>query len=183
MVVDRDARVRQTDSVQLAQFGEPLISFAADGQRHGPTFSVYATGLDVSQEPRTPSGASLGQGALTLDGYKQPLEVSPGHSLPLALYWKVNRELPLDYTVFVHMLDAEGNKVAQRDTPPLDGTRPTSDWLPGELLRDDQDLFIPEGVPDGTYRLVVGMYDPQTMAGINDAGPIHVGEVIVKSAP
>lgn len=183
LVVDRDARVRKQDAAELTAFGEPVVSFDSNGERHGPMFSIYATGLNIAADPRTPSGASLGRGALTLDGYAHPAEVAAGATLPLALYWKANQPLPADYTVFVHLVDAQGNKLAQRDTPPLDGARPTTTWQPGELLRDNADLAIPAGVPAGTYTLLVGMYDAQTMAGINDSGPIPVGEVTVTTAP
>jgi hypothetical protein len=79
----------------------------------------------------------------------------------------------------VHLVDAAGNKVAQRDVPPLEGRRPTSAWKPGDLVRDDQDLFVPETVAPGTYRLLAGMYDAATMTPINDAGPIDLGVVTV----
>lgn len=63
--------------------------------------------------------------------------------------------------------------------PPLDGSRPSSSWQPGELIRDDQDLPIPAETPPGRYRLVVGMLMP-TLVSINDSGPIEVGEVKVE---
>ncbi|PMP84011.1 MAG: phospholipid carrier-dependent glycosyltransferase, partial [Roseiflexus castenholzii] len=94
--------------------------------------------------------------------------------------WRATRPPPLDYTVYVHLVDEAGAKVAQRDVPPLEGRRPTSRWMPGDLVRDDQDLFIPETVPPGTYRLLTGMYDAATMTPINDAGPIDLGVVVVE---
>ena len=47
-------------------------------------------------------------------------------SLPLALYWRAERPLDQDYLVYVHLLGPSDVKVAQRDTPPLDGSLPTS---------------------------------------------------------
>jgi hypothetical protein len=168
------------DPAALARFGEPAARFSR-GERLGPNLAIYATGLgDPAGEPRTPSGATLGGGAVTLDGYRHPAEARPGATLPLALYWRANRPLPADYTVFVHLLDATGGKAAQRDLPPLEGRRPTSGWRPGELLRDDQDLPLPPNLPPGTYRLVVGMYDPATLAAITDGGPIDIGTVEVR---
>ncbi|MBC8161119.1 MAG: phospholipid carrier-dependent glycosyltransferase [Roseiflexaceae bacterium] len=180
LVVDRDARVRQQDATQLDAFGEPLVSFAANGERHGPAYTIYTTGTDIAADARTPSGATLGQGALVLDGYRHPGIVAPGGTLSLALYWRVERELPQDYTLFVHLVDAAGSKLAQRDTPPLDGARPTSSWQPGELLRDNPDLFIPETTPPGSYTLLIGMYDPASFASINDTGPVQIGTVVVE---
>jgi 4-amino-4-deoxy-L-arabinose transferase-like glycosyltransferase len=179
LVVNEDARRENRE--RLAAFGEPAARFAPDGERLGPKLSIYDTGYgDPSRDRRTPSGATLGAGALTLDGYQHAGTAQPGTILRLALYWRANRALPQDYTVFVHLLDPRGVKVAQRDLPPLDGRRPTGSWQPGELLRDDQDLPLPGDLAPGTYRLVVGMYDPATLVAINDQGPIDVGEVVIR---
>jgi hypothetical protein len=171
---------RDTGLAALNAFGEPAARFLRSGERHGPELAIFATGApDAAIEPRTPSGATLGAGAVVLDGYRHPGKVQAGGVLPLALFWRATRPLPLDYTVYVHLVDAAGNKVAQRDVPPLEGRRPTSAWKPGDLVRDDQDLFVPETVAPGTYRLLAGMYDAATMTPINDAGPIDLGVVTV----
>jgi hypothetical protein len=171
---------RDTGVAALNAFGEPAARFLRSGERHGPELAIFDTGApDAAIEPRTPSGATLGAGAVVLDGYRHPGKVQAGGVLPLALFWRATRPLPLDYTVYVHLVDAAGNKVAQRDVPPLEGRRPTSAWKPGDLVRDDQDLFVPETVAPGTYRLLAGMYDAATMTPINDAGPIDLGVVTV----
>jgi 4-amino-4-deoxy-L-arabinose transferase-like glycosyltransferase len=171
---------RDTGVAALNAFGEPAARFLRSGERHGPELAIFDTGApDAAIEPRTPSGATLGAGAVVLDGYRHPGKVQAGGVLPLALFWRATRPLPLDYTVYVHLVDAAGSKVAQRDVPPLEGRRPTSAWQPGDLVRDDQDLFVPETVAPGTYRLLAGMYDAATMTPINDAGPIDLGVVTV----
>jgi hypothetical protein len=171
---------RDTGMEALNAFGEPAVRFLRAGERHGPELAIFDTGApDAAIEPRTPSGATLGAGAVVLDGYRHPGMVQAGTTLPLALFWRATRPLPLDYTVYVHLVDAAGNKVAQRDVPPLEGRRPTSTWKPGDLVRDDQDLFVPETVVPGTYRLLAGMYDAATMTPINDAGPIDLGVITV----
>ncbi len=172
---------RETGAAALTAFGEPAAQFLRAGERHGPNLAIFDTGVpDVIAEPRTPSGATLGSGAIVLEGYRHPGRAQAGGALPLALFWRATRPLPLDYTVYVHLVDEAGNKAAQRDVPPLEGRRPTSGWTPGDLVRDDQDLFIPETVAPGVYRLLVGMYDATTMTPINDAGPIDLGTVDVE---
>jgi hypothetical protein len=172
--------IAKSDATQLAAFGEPAIRFEAGGQRQGHTFLIYDTGIaDPAHDARTPAGATLAGGALILDGYNHTQKVAPGSVLRLALYWQVERALDHDYVVFVHLVDAQGNKQAQRDTPPLDGSRPTSTWQVGELIRDDQDLPLPDTIPAGRYTLLVGMYDATTLVSINDGGPIVIGEVDV----
>lgn len=179
LVVNED--VRRNDRDALAALGAPTARFDPAGLRHGPALAIYDIGAgDLSRDQRTPSGATLGGGAVALDGYQHPAEIKPGAILPLALYWRVDRSLAIDYTVYVHLLDINGAKVAQRDLPPLDGALPTTRWQPGELIRDDQDLPIPPTLPPGVYQLVVGMYDPKTLGAINDHGPIDVGVVVVR---
>ena len=176
-----NASIAKSDPAALAAFGEPATRFESAGQRYGHSFLIFDLGpSDAANQPRSPSGASLGGGALILDGYQHPQQVARGKTLTLALFWQVNRALPANYTVFVHLLDAQGNKLAQRDMPPLDGSRPSTSWQPGELIRDDQDLPIPADIPPGRYRLVVGMYDAQTLLSINDSGPIELGQVEVQ---
>ncbi len=179
-VVTNDS-IARSDAAALAAFGEAAARFESAGQRHGHSFSIYDLEPgDAANQQRNPSGATLAAGALTLEGYQHLQQVTRGETLALALFWQVNRSIPANYTVFVHLIDAQGNKLAQRDMPPLDGSRPSSSWQPGELIRDDQDLPIPAETPPGRYRLVVGMYDAQTLVSINDSGPIEVGEVKVE---
>jgi len=59
------------------------------------------------------------------------------------LYWQCAALSDADYTVFVHLLDASGNIVAQLDAPPRNGKYPTSIWDVGEIVKDEYDLPIP----------------------------------------
>jgi 4-amino-4-deoxy-L-arabinose transferase-like glycosyltransferase len=166
-----EALTREAHATQL---------FDGQGERHGPALLVIDTGLArAADEPRTRADAPLAGGALLLDGYRHSGAVTAGDVLPLALYWRSVQPLGRDYVVFVHLLDAQGNRVAQRDVAPLEGSYPTSQWQVGELLRDDQDLAIPSTVPPGTYQLAVGMYDPATMQQLNSA-PILIGPITVR---
>ena len=53
--------------------------------------------------------------AITLVGYDLPTQTSPQ---TLTLYWKSLTPVDEDYNLFIHLLNAEGNIVAQADTPP-----------------------------------------------------------------
>jgi hypothetical protein len=63
-----------------------------------------------------------------------------------------------NYTVFNHLVGPAGQVVAQTDGEPVGGARPTSGWLPGELLEDNYAILLPEGLPAGEYALRVGLY-------------------------
>jgi hypothetical protein len=66
------------------------------------------------------------------------------------------------YAVFAHMLDAESHIVAQHDGLPAGWSRPTSGWLPGEIIVDAHELDLKADVPPGEYALEVGLYDAET---------------------
>ena len=104
-------------------------------------------------------------GGVTLRGYDlSPVEVAPGEVVTLTLYWET-REVPAaDYQVFVHLLGAGPEPVAQGDGPPLLGDYPTTMWAPGEIIADPHPVTLPTDLAPGQYRLLVGMYDLETLA-------------------
>ncbi len=79
--------------------------------------------------------------------------------LSITLYWRSESPLTVDYTTFVHLRNAAGETVAQKDQPPLDGAYPTSLWDPGEIIADKITVPLPAELSTGTYRLVAGLYD------------------------
>jgi len=86
-----------------------------------------------------------------------------GEAVQINLLWQAGQRLPVDYTVFIHVLDQDGNKVAQRDAPIRQADYPTSHWLENEIVVDHADLPLP-ALPPGRYSLVIGVYDPATGA-------------------
>lgn len=85
-------------------------------------------------------------------------EIAPGSRLEIELLWQALRPFDRDYSIFVHFLDAQGKKWAQRDQPPLNGERPTSSWAPGELLKDRYPMVLSPDLPEGPFSLAVGIY-------------------------
>jgi len=115
-------------------------------------------------------------GLISLLAY-EVLEGEDG-SLSLVLYWRCLERMEDDYTVFVHLLDAEGNIVAQGDSPPVQGHYPTTMWAVGEMVRDEHPLVgPPEAVARGV-RFAVGWYSAQEgrLGVVTDLGATdHVG--------
>ena len=109
----------------------------------------------------------------------------PGEALGLTLYWQALRAPEHDYTVFVHLVDADGKIVAQSDSYPVGGGYPTSSWRPEYLVRDVRRLEIPAGRRAGALRLVAGLYRLETMerlpardgAGAAIGDYVHLGVV------
>ena len=65
--------------------------------------------------------------------------------------------------MFLHVLNANGDTVAQRDTVIRAGDYPTSHWQVGEIVLDTPDLPLP-ALPPGRYQLKMGLYDSATFA-------------------
>jgi hypothetical protein len=102
--------------------------------------------------------------------------------LALVLYWRADRAVENDYTVFVHLLDANGHLARQQDTPPVEGRYNTTLWEAGEEIVDNHRLLMTD-LPSGRYRLVVGMYSPVTGSrlAVTDAQghPVPDNQIVV----
>lgn len=99
-----------------------------------------------------------------LDGLVLPegSKVWSGGTLTVALPWVALRPADQDYSVFLHLLDANGNLAAQSDGYPRDGSRPTTSWQAGETIVDIRYIQLPANLPEGEYTLTVGWYDWRT---------------------
>ncbi|MBC7811739.1 MAG: hypothetical protein H7175_11360, partial [Burkholderiales bacterium] len=91
---------------------------------------------------------------LQLTGYNLQNE---GDALTLDLVWRADGTVAQDYKVFVHVVDENGEIIAQQDTMPQHDTYPTSLWAEGEYV-PDQYTFT--NLPLGRYRVRVGLYLP-----------------------
>jgi hypothetical protein len=72
--------------------------------------------------------------------------------------------MDVGYTVFVHLVDAQGRVAAQHDSEPGGGELPTTSWLPGEVIADPHLLAVAGGLPPGQYVVQAGVYDARTGA-------------------
>lgn len=70
------------------------------------------------------------------------------------------QENPVDYTVFIQVLDSRNKVVAQADAKPVNGLVPTSSWSQGMLIHDKYALTLPAQLEAGHYRIIAGMYNP-----------------------
>lgn len=86
--------------------------------------------------------------------------------LRFAVHWRASsrERIPLDYTVFAHVLDEAGEKVAQLDWQPHDqlGPRPMTTWIEGHEVVDPVTIPLPATLPAGNYRVILGVYNWQT---------------------
>jgi len=95
--------------------------------------------------------------------------------------------LDRNFTVFVHVLNEQGQLVAQQDNEPNAGQYPTSAWVPGEVIRDTCAIPLPAELPSGRYLLSIGMYKwpslqrlPVTLDGAKHGDAITLGYILVE---
>jgi hypothetical protein len=86
-----------------------------------------------------------------------------GDRLAITLYWQAQERMLEDYTTFVHVLDEEGQLLAQDDDQPMSGDYPTSIWDEGEIVADRKEMDLPEGISDERISVVTGVYLLETL--------------------
>lgn len=108
-------------------------------------------------------GVTFGEPAWArLNGYGVAPSVAAGGELLVSLSWESLAPVDRDYQIFVHLINSGGERVAQRDGQPVLWLRPTSAWQPGERITDRYGLLLDPALPAGSYRVLVGIYDPQS---------------------
>lgn len=115
----------------------------------------------------TPSGAAFGEVAV-LEGFTLQRADS---ALTVTLVWRATASPAESYAAFVHLADDTGRVWAQSDAVPAAWTRPTTGWVAGEYIGDVHTLAVPAGLPAGSYKLWVGLYDPLTGRRLTASGP------------
>jgi mannosyltransferase len=118
----------------------------------------------TAPETQYPSGADLGDLVTLVGADLDKATVGPGETLHLTLYWQTRTSMVKSYTVFTHLLDADSRIWAQQDGIPVSGARPTTGWVPGEVIRDEHQLAVDPQAPPGDYVIEVGLYDASNPA-------------------
>ncbi|NTW00953.1 MAG: phospholipid carrier-dependent glycosyltransferase [Oscillochloris sp.] len=166
------------------------------GMQPGPGGAVIDLGEHPEQMLFTHRTASFGS-SIELLGYEltpgelrariSPLEGADTHELAagqpvqINLYWRALEQMSADYTLFVHVQDASGATVAQRDLPLRYEDYPTSHWQSGELVIDRADMPLPT-LPPGVYHFVIGLYNAETGMPLvsADGKPVVLTTVTIK---
>jgi 4-amino-4-deoxy-L-arabinose transferase-like glycosyltransferase len=172
----RDAQDRDRFAAMLAD-AVVLEAFPGDSAgQPGPRIEVLDLDPKPDQLAIVDAGARFGSD-LRLLGYElqpgplrpaiSPLDgaawniMPPPEGLQINLYWQTQHALPEDYMLFVHLLNAAGDKVGQRDALLRQDEYPSSRWQPDEIVIERADVPLPP-LPPGFYTVRIGVYSPQT---------------------
>ena len=101
-------------------------------------------------------------GFFNLNGYELTApSPHPGEEIAVTLFWqRAENYTPINFDVFVHLEDAEGNVWGQSNSGPVCGARPTSTWTEEETVADSHIIPLDPELPPGQYWLAAGMYLP-----------------------
>jgi hypothetical protein len=130
-----------TYEVTIREQGGPLGTWALRG-----TVEVGKVGDDDFPVPAR------------LEAWDLPPVVQAGGSLQVGLTWRALGKIDAYYSIYVKLLDGEGNAVAGWDGQPRNGEAPTLVWVPGETIEDMVTLAVPGDARAGEYAVEVGMY-------------------------
>jgi 4-amino-4-deoxy-L-arabinose transferase-like glycosyltransferase len=99
--------------------------------------------------------------------------VWPGESLPLTLYWRALAPMDEDFSVYIHLHDAQTRKViGQWDAYPGNGLHPTRLWRVGEIFADEYRVPIrADAVGPRLAWIQVGLYRRSTMQNLEAKDP------------
>jgi hypothetical protein len=145
----------------------PGLEIKYEMESLGPLVEVK--GPIVTGAPQQATGTML-DNSLTLVGYDlDPNEPVPGGELQVSLYWRVEQDLSQDYHTYVHLLNEEGQSIAQSDHRPGQEYYPSSLWKPGETLLDVHVLSVPSETQTGVVTLQAGAYEYPSLAPLGSA--------------
>ena len=147
-----------------------------------PTIARFKITGQAQSTPQVENAVNYTFGdQITLVGYARQDNLARGSTLSLKLYWRALVPLSEDYTVFVHLVDANGKIIAQQDAQPQHGAYPTSFWDAGEIVVDEYTFVVPRDAPPGDYQIEIGIYRASdgTRLLTRDGDHIVLGSVIV----
>ena len=170
--------------LEAALAAHPRLWFVVDTMRFQRNFSPefralvwqrmipqsYQRGVLVFRsDAEPPSPAVSHDSRVNFDGQvelvRTDLETArlqPGDTLRMVLHWQALVPLLQEYSVFVHLDNAEHGTVALADGAPAGGLFPMVEWEPGDLIVDRRSVDLPGDLSPGIYRLEVGLYQPGT---------------------
>lgn len=152
---DWPAGEAQVDVAVLDADGQPLEDAAAlETVEIAAVDRLFVLPDDVG----TPLDVLFEPGIVLHGALVETAVLTPGEQLRLTLFWQTEVQPEQLITAFVHVIDAQGNIVAQGDQWPAG--LPSVIWAPGQVLIDEYAIDLPPDLPPGAYRLGVGLYTP-----------------------
>jgi hypothetical protein len=141
-----------------------LLSLVALQTLVGNIF-LRTVGTGLADPPAPPPGAIVQQTAraqwlagMSLNSIDFPNSIERSEPLEIAATWSARQPILRPYTLFIHLLDAQGRLITQYDSMPLNAAWPTTCWQPHSGFNDQYRLDLPPDLGPGDYHLTLGFY-------------------------
>jgi hypothetical protein len=150
---------------------------------------LRTVGTGLSDPPAPPPEVVMSapraqwQAGMILNSIDFPNSIGRSEPLDITATWSAQQPILRPYTLFIHVLDAQGQLVAQSDGMALNGTWPTTCWQPQYAFTDQYHLTLPADIAPGDYRLSLGFYWLPTLeraAVLNDGDQFAAGTITVR---
>ena len=139
-------------------------AFKSDDKWYGDyRLLQYATPLRLSGvQEKTINQALLGKQAeqVTILSSRAPSVAPAGEPIPIEIKFRLEAPTNQNLRWFVQLLSGQNIPLAQLDTGPDDNYRTFSTLPARETLAENAGLLVPDNTPEGEYRLIAGLYNP-----------------------
>jgi hypothetical protein len=146
--------------------GETITPSLTQFKFSRPTRPRTSPLFDIGDQFKLASLGLLAQRAreeITLDlNAKEVVPLKPGDVLNVGALLQARRIPEADYTLFAHIVDKDGNIIAQQDAQPLDNSYPTSLWNENEEVGSILRIDIPLDAL-GAHTLEFGVYNAKDL--------------------
>jgi 4-amino-4-deoxy-L-arabinose transferase-like glycosyltransferase len=159
VLVDREPKLHLYEKNAPARLPEML---AVEDYR--VKFDHLATPARFAQDELIswPTSFNFGDKLLLRGVDLPPQTARPGDLLPVTVYWESLAPMESRYRGFVHLIGPEGTRWGQHDDDPACRLL-TTEMRPGQQSSRQFRLPVDPATPPGTYNVVFGLYQPDTL--------------------
>jgi len=102
-------------------------------------------------------------GRAHLIGYAmQRRVVKPGGTVPITLFWRGERPMERNWSVFMHLKPKGENRMVAQADAPSPGYTDTRVWVKDKFVRDEHVLRLPPDISPGVNQVGIGLYDQRS---------------------
>jgi hypothetical protein len=184
---DIDMRGLTTQPEQLYQLAHQVDAVYLS--RHFPdgTFAMQRAGSVTPGSSTKPAlSCQLANFQQTACLQEVEIDPQPGY-LKLSLTWHSLAPAQAHDTIFAHVGTADQPPIAQSDDDACLGLLPMSTWLPGDVIREQRIISLPDPVEPGQYEIRIGVYNrasgARLTAALPDGQPLQDDVIVVGHFP
>lgn len=145
-------RIKEVLPMRDTDLDSPLIVYQVNSAEWAVTNgNKFQSTIEAPAEATVP--VQFGEAAEFLGYDLQASPVAAGDELRLVTLWRAGNPFE-NGVLFTQMLDDGGRPLAQSDRLDV----PSYYWVPGDIFLQLHRFTIPEGLPDGRYSLIIGLY-------------------------